>query len=99
MLYPTIMTLSKHGDKIDKQIICAGGCAGHAALDVRSCYDSVWIQKDLKSASTSKVVGTVETDDSIPKILNICNKKLITGHIDKNGKIKLKQSGIIDCKE
>lgn len=99
MLYPTIMTISKEGNKIDRQIICAGACAGHAALDIVSCYDSVWIYKDLRIASTSRVIGTIETEDTIPQILNVCNKITVTGQINKNGQIKLKESDIINCDE
>lgn len=97
MLYPTIMTLDKMGNKIDRQIICTAGCAGHAALDVSSCFDSVWIGHDLKIKSISKVIGTVETEDSIPKILHICNMRILNGWIDENGKIKLQNSDLIDC--
>ena len=59
MLYPTIMTLDKKGNKIDRQIISAMGCAGHAAIDVTSCYDSIWIYSDLKIKSFSKVTGKI----------------------------------------
>ena len=97
MLYPTIMTIDKKGNKIDRQIICAAGCAGHAAVDVSSCYDSVWIYDDLKLKSISKVIGTVETEDSIPQTLNICNMRILDGLIEENGKIKLKESDLIDC--
>jgi len=97
MLYPTIMTIDKKGNKIDRQIICAAGCAGHTVLEVSSCYDSVWISKDLKIKSISKVIGTVITEDSIPQTLNICNMRQLTGFIDKNGKIKTKDSELIDC--
>jgi len=97
MLYPTIMTIDKKGNKIDRQIICATGCAGHAAVDVSSCYDSVWINNDLKMKSISKVIGTVETEDSIPQTLNICNMRILDGMIEKNGTIKVKDSDLIDC--
>ena len=97
MLYPTIMTIDKKGNKIDRQIICAAGCAGHTMLEVSSCYDSVWIHNDLKIKSISKVIGTVETDDSIPQTLNICNMRILDGLIEKNGKIKIKNSDLIDC--
>lgn len=99
MLYPTIMTIDKNGKKLDRQIICAAGCAGHAAVDVTSCYDSVWISKDLKIKSMSKVIGTVETNDSIPKIVNICNVRKVDGFIDNSGKIRLNSSDLIDCNE
>ncbi|MGE0090878.1 MAG: hypothetical protein AB7S50_15520 [Bacteroidales bacterium] len=97
MLYPTIMTIDKNGNKIDRQIICTGGCAGHAAVDISSCYDSIWIESDLKIKSISKVIGTVETEDSIPQTLNICNMRILDGLIEKNGKIRLKDSDLIDC--
>lgn len=99
MLYPTIMTLDKKGNKIDRQIICAGGCAGQTVVEVSDCYDSVWISNDLKLNSISKVIGNVITDDSIPKNLKICNMIKVQGYIDKNGKIKLKQSDLIDCND
>jgi hypothetical protein len=99
MLYPTIMTIDKNGNKIDRQIICAAGCAGHAALEVTSCYDSVWIYNDLKIKSISKVIGTVDTEDSIPKTLIICNMRIVDGMIDLSGKINLKKSDLINCND
>jgi hypothetical protein len=97
MLYPTIMTMDKKGNKIDKQIICVAGCAGLAAVDITSCYDSVWISRDFKIKSISKVLGTVETEDSTKKIIKICNMRILDGLIEKNGKIRLKESDLIDC--
>ena len=99
MLFPTIMTISKEGDKIDRQIICAGGCAGHASLDIISCYDSVVVYNDLRIASTSRVIGTVEMEDTIPQILDVCNEITVSGHINRNGQIVLKESGILNCDE
>ena len=99
ILYPTIMTIDKKGNKIDRQIICSAGCVGHTVVEVSSCYDSVWISNDLKINSISKVIGTVITEDSIPKTLKICNMRKLDGFIDKNGKIKLKDSDLIDCNE
>jgi hypothetical protein len=97
MLYPTIMTIDKKGNKIDRQIICAAGCVGHTEVEVSSCYDSVWISSDLKLKSISKVTGTVETEDSIPKTINICNIRKVNGFVDKSGKIMLTESDLIDC--
>jgi len=97
MLYPTIMTIDKKCNKIDRQIICADGCAGHAAVDVSSCYDSVWIYADLKIKSISRVIGTVETEDTIPQTLNICNMRILEGLIEKSGEIKVKSSDLLDC--
>jgi hypothetical protein len=99
MLYPTIMTLDKNGNKIDRQIICAAGCAGQTVVEVSSCYDSVWIDSELRLKSISKVIGIVNTEDSIPKTLNICNMIKVQGLIEKSGKIKLKHSDLIDCIE
>jgi len=97
MLYPTIMTIDKKCNKIDRQIICADGCAGHAAVDVSSCYDSVWIYDDLTIKSISRVIGTVETEDTIPQTLNICNMLILEGLIEKSGVIKVKSSDLLDC--
>jgi hypothetical protein len=98
MLAPTIRTMDKNWQKIDNKEICTYGCAGHLALNVRSCYDSVWIYRDLKIKSISKVVGTVEIeDDSTSQVLNICNMRLLDGLIDKNGKIDIEKSDVIDC--
>jgi hypothetical protein len=99
MLYPTILTIDKKGNKIDRKIIYVTLCAGQAAMDVASCYDSVWIYSDLKIRSISKVIGTIETEDSIPQTLNICNIRTLKGLIDRNGRISLKSSDIIDCNE
>jgi hypothetical protein len=97
MLYPTILTLDKKGKKIDRQIICASGCAGHAFVDVISCYDSVWVNKDLRIMAVSKVRGTVEIDDPIPQTIDICNMRILEGSIEKTGKIIIKPSDLIDC--
>ena len=100
MLYPTIVTMDKNWQKIDEKVICTAGCAGHAQLDVTSCYDSVWIYKDLKIKSISKVIGTIEMeDDSTSQVLNICNMRILEGFIDKNGKINTKESNLINCNE
>jgi hypothetical protein len=99
MLYPTIMTINKQGDKVSRQIINATGCSGHSIIDVTSCYDSVWVGRELGIKSLSRVVGTLETDDSIPKLLNICNIIKVEGYVKRNGKIILKTSEIIDCNE
>ncbi len=99
MLYPTLMTLDKKGIKIDRQIINATGCAGHFTLDVISCYDSVWIYSDLKIKSISKVIGKVDAEDISEQTLNICNMRRLDGLIDKNGRIEVKKSEIIDCNE
>jgi len=99
MLYPTLMTLDKKGNKIDRQIINATGCAGHFSLDVTSCYDSVWIHRDLTIKSISRVIGTVDSEDIPEQTLNICNMRRLDGLIEKNGRIKLTRSEIIDCNE
>jgi hypothetical protein len=99
MLTPTIRIMDKNWQKIDEKIICTGGCAGHAQLEVAICYDSVWISTDLRIKSISKVVGTVEIEDSISQVLNICNMRTLEGFIDKYGKINVKESGLIDCNE
>jgi len=99
MLYPTVVTMDKNWQKIDEKIICATGCAGLVQVDVISCYDSVWIYKDLKIKSISKVVGTVEIEDSTSQVLNICNMRTLDGLIDKNGKINITESGVIDCSQ
>ena len=99
MIYPTIFTIDKSGNKIDRRIICTGGCAGHAAIDITSCYDSVWLHKDLKIKSISKVVGTVETEGSIQRTINICNKTIVEGFINESGHIKLNRSELIDCSD
>ena len=97
MLYPTIVTMDKNWQKIDEKIICAAGCTGLVQVDVINCYDSVWIYKDLKIKSISKVIGTVENEDSTSQVLNICNMITLDGLIDKNGKINIKESALIDC--
>jgi hypothetical protein len=97
MLYPTIITIDKAGRKIDRQIISTTACAGNVAVDVISCYDSVWILNDLQVFSRSKVVGTVETEDSIPQVLKICNSENLTGSIARTGKIRISRSKKIDC--
>jgi len=97
MLYPSIMTIDKTGNKIGREIICAAGCAGHAVVEISSCYDSVWIQKNLKIKSISKVIGIVETEDSIPQTIKICNKTIVEGLINENGLIKINRSELIDC--
>jgi len=99
MLYPTIKTMDKNWKEIDDKIICVGGCVGHAQLDIISCSEIVEIYKDLKIKSISKVVGEVEIEDSIPRVLEICNKRILEGGIDKYGKINIKESGLIDCNE
>ena len=99
ILYPTIKTMDKNWQEIDEKIICVGGCAGHAQLDITSCSETVCISEDLKIKSVSKVIGEVEIEDTIPQVLNICNMKILEGLIDKYGKINLKESGLIDCNE
>ncbi len=99
MLYPTILTIDKKGNKIDRQIICATGCEGHVAVAITSCYDSVWISQDLTFKSISKIVGTVDTEDSIPQTLNICNIQLKEGFIEPNGQIILNESELLPCAE
>jgi hypothetical protein len=99
MLYPTLMTLDKKGNKIDRKIICATGCAGHVALIVISCYDSVWIHEDLRIKSVSKVIGIVDTEDTPEQTLSICNMRFLDGLIEKNGRIKIKSSELIDCND
>jgi len=98
MLYPTIVTMDKNWQKIDEKIICTSGCLSSPLVEVTSCYNSVWIYKDLKIKSISKVIGTIEIDDdSTSQILNICNMQTLDGFIDKHGKIHIKESGLIDC--
>ena len=100
MLYPTIVTMDKSWQKIDEKFICTGGCAGHAQLDVISCYDSVFVYKDLSIKAISKVIGTVEVyRDSTSEIFDICNMVIVDGFIDKNGRISINKSGLIDCSE
>jgi hypothetical protein len=97
MLYPTIQTMDKNWQKIDNKIICATGCSGHVQLNITSCYDSVKIFKDFKIKSISRAVGTVEDEDLASHILNICNTRILDGLIDKNGKINIKNSGLMNC--
>ncbi len=97
MLYPTIITFDKFGNQIDRQIICVSCCSGQASVDVSSCYDSVIVTKDLSITSRCQVIGTVETDDSIPNTLNICNERSLNGNLNKQGKIILSEIKITDC--
>jgi len=96
-LFPTIITFDKLGNKIDRQIICVSCCSGQASIDVISCYDSVIVTEDLRITSKCKLVGTVETEDSIPMTLNICNERRLNGNLTKQGKIILSDSELIDC--
>ena len=100
MLYPTIVTMDKNWQKIDEKFICTGGCAGHAQLDVISCYDSVFVYKDLKIKAISKVIGTAEVyGDSTSEVFNICNMIIVNEFIDKSGRISINKSDLIDCSE
>jgi len=92
MLYPTIVSMDKSWRKIDEKIICTMGCLISPLVDVTSCYDSVWVYEDLKIKSISKIVGTIELEDSISQVLNICNLRILDGYIDKNGKIIISES-------
>jgi hypothetical protein len=100
ILYPYIMTISKQGAIIDRQSICAGQCIDHVPVDVISCYDSVSLNKELNIKSVNKIIGTVEIIDTLTntnKTINICNMWTVNGILDKNGKIILNRSEIIDC--
>jgi hypothetical protein len=61
MLYPTIRTMDKNWQKIDDKKICTYGCAGHLALNVRSCYDTSKGKRmrRLHSATVEPVLGTL----------------------------------------
>jgi hypothetical protein len=96
-LFPTIVTMDKSWQKIDEKIISTQGCLTNPLVDVESCYDSVWIYKDLKIKSISKLVGTIEIEtDTTSEVSNILNTKFLEGFIDKYGKISIKESGLID---
>ena len=96
MACPTIITLDKNGNKIDRKIIVVGtGCYG-SPIDAKSCYDSVWIYNDLTIKSESRVVGTI-INPSTNKEEDICNMEKLEGYIDRTGKIYIKKSGIILC--
>jgi len=97
MLYPTIVTMDKNWQKIDEKIICTTGCLTSPLVDVTSCYDSVWIYEDLTIKSISKLTGTMEDEED--SVIPICNTKNLEGFIDKNGKITIKESGLINCSE
>ena len=90
-LFPTIVTMDKSWQKIDEKIISTQGCLTSPLVDVESCYDSVWIYKDLKIKSISKLVGTIEIEtDTTSEVSNILNTQFLEGFIDKYGKISIK---------
>jgi len=96
MQCPTIMTLDKNGNKIDRKIIVAEtGCYG-TPIDATSCYDSVWIHSDLTFESESMVIGKL-FNDSTNLDEDICNTEKLEGFIDKKGKIHIKESGVKLC--
>jgi len=100
ILYPTIKTMDKNWEEIDQRIICASSFSGLLAVDVKSCYDSVWIYKDLTIKSISKFEGTVETGNgNTYEEFDICNIITLEGFIDRNGKIDTKESDLKNCTE
>jgi hypothetical protein len=72
-------------------------CKGLLTVDVDSCVDKVTINKDLQIALLYKMRGSVETEDSIPKTVKLCNQIIGTGRITKKGKIEITKGDLQVC--
>jgi hypothetical protein len=84
--------MDKNWQKIDEKIISTQGCLTSPLVDIESCYDSVWVCKDLKIKSISKLVGTIEIEtDSTTEVSSIFDTNFLEGFIDKNGIINIKR--------
>jgi hypothetical protein len=97
MLYPTIITFDKQGNRIDRKMIATANCLVNPRYDVKSCFDSVFIRTDLTFYSFSKFIGSIASEDSSPEIFDVCNQKELNGEILKNGQILIKEGQTIDC--
>lgn len=95
---PQLMTINKEGNIISTEEIDAHPGCIDTPIESTTCYDSVWIDEDLKIRSISKVIGTIY-DTSTKKDEYICNMRKLEGFIDKNGKIIVNQSDVIVCKD
>ncbi|MBI3220033.1 MAG: hypothetical protein HYZ44_11005 [Bacteroidetes bacterium] len=95
-LYPFLTTIDKKGNLIDTKIIGIGACRG-LLIDIDSCVDKVSINNDLEIELLYKMRGTTETNDSIPKIIAICNQIMGTGKITIDGRIVIYKSERMNC--
>ena len=95
-LYPFLTTIDKDGNVIDNAPIGIGHCRG-LLIDIESCVDQVTINRDLSIELFYKVVGSADTNDSIPKTVRICNQILGTGRVTKEGKIEIKKGELEQC--
>ncbi len=71
--YPFLLTVDNEGRIIDRQSIGIAHFGG-IAIDVESCVDMVSIGEDLQIDMLYTLYGTSETNDSIPKTIEVCNK-------------------------
>jgi hypothetical protein len=86
LAYPKLLTIDKKGIIIDRKSLCLGVCG--APIDVDSSINRITIDKELKIKSYYYCKGTVETNDSIPKNIEINERIEGVGIISKNGKIE-----------
>lgn len=97
-LYPGITTFDKSGNKIDNSTICICNCAG-IVEDFDTCIDKVTINKSLQFEMYFKLVTTVESEDSIGLMIDVCNERRLVGYIDKSGKFVFSEEEVGDCNE
>jgi len=96
-IYPFLVTVDKKGKIVDRQGIGIGNCNGLLTVDVDSCLDRVTINKELQIALLYKLRGSVQTKDSIPKTVKLCNQIIGSGRITKNGKIEITKGDLQMC--
>lgn len=94
--YPFLLTVDKQGKIIDRQSIGLGLCGG-LAVDIESCIDSVSINEKLEIEMLYKMTGTVETNDSVPKEIKICNWISAEGKVNIQGKIEITKGKLAVC--
>jgi hypothetical protein len=85
--YPNLLTIDKRGAIIDRKGLCLNVCG--PPVEVDSSINRFEIDKSLNIKSFFYCHGKVETNDSIPKQLEVSEKIDGTGNITKDGKIKL----------
>jgi hypothetical protein len=89
MLYPCITTYNKEGLLIAREIIGTCNCLTNPIVDVKSCFDSVYINPDLTFYSYSELKATVQPYDSVNTVYDSSSSKRLAGNILDNGKITI----------
>lgn len=96
--YPILSTYQKDGARIDRRSVGLGNCAG-LGVDYEFCLEDLSIDEKLNISSSYCAKLLLESKEDYTIIDTLINEEHGKGRIDKQGKIWIKESGILEVNE